>query len=48
MVSLHIDETSKALAVAGGYVVFIGLCSFYLKERLFLCEQSEIQDSDTI
>jgi len=37
MVHLDITETSKALAVVGGYIVFVGLVSFFLKERLFMC-----------
>ncbi|ORY33688.1 Sodium/hydrogen exchanger family-domain-containing protein [Naematelia encephala] len=38
MVSLDITETSKALAVSGGYVVVIGLISYFMKERLFMSE----------
>lgn len=37
MVSLDINDTSKALAVVGGYIVIAGLVSFFLKERLFMC-----------
>lgn len=38
MVSLDISETSKALAVVGGYVTLVGLVSYFLKEKLFMCE----------
>ena len=37
MVALDITATSQALAVAGGYVLFIGLVSYFIKEKLFLC-----------
>lgn len=38
MVSLDITETSKSLAVVGGYITLAGLVSYYLKEKLFLCK----------
>lgn len=38
MVALDITATSQALAVAGGYVLLIGLVSYFIKEKLFLCE----------
>jgi len=38
MVALDINRTSEALAVAGGYVVVIGLVSYFVKERLFMCK----------
>lgn len=38
MVALDISETSKALAVAGGYVSVLGLVSYFVKEKLFMCE----------
>ncbi|WWD17799.1 hypothetical protein CI109_102241 [Kwoniella shandongensis] len=38
MVALDISETSKALAVAGGYVSVIGLVSYFVKEKLFMSE----------
>lgn len=38
MPSLDITETSKALAVTGGYVTLFGLISYFLKERLFISE----------
>ena len=38
MVALAINETSLALAVAGGYVVVVGLVSYFVKEKLFMCE----------
>jgi len=38
MVALDINRTSEALAVAGGYVVVIGLVSYFIKEKLFICE----------
>lgn len=38
MVALDVNPTSEALAVAGGYVIVIGLFSFFIKEKLFLCE----------
>lgn len=37
MVALDINRTSEALAVAGGYVVVIGLVSYFVKEKLFMC-----------
>jgi hypothetical protein len=37
MVALDITETSKALAVAGGYVLIVGLVSYFVKEKLFMC-----------
>jgi hypothetical protein len=37
MVALDITETSLALAVVGGYVSVIGLVSYFVKERLFMC-----------
>jgi len=37
MVSLDITQTSKALAVAGGYVCSFGLVSYLVKEKLFMC-----------
>ena len=37
MVALDITETSKSLAVAGGYVTVIGLVSYLVKEKLFVC-----------
>ncbi|KAL7424782.1 hypothetical protein Q5752_000466 [Cryptotrichosporon argae] len=38
MVALDPTETSKALAVAGGYIVLTGLVSYFLKERLYISE----------
>ena len=38
MVALNITKTSLALAVSGGYVIVVGLVSFFLKEKLFLGE----------
>ncbi|ORX36017.1 Sodium/hydrogen exchanger family-domain-containing protein [Kockovaella imperatae] len=38
MVALDITKTSLALAVSGGYVIVIGLVSFFLKEKLFIAE----------
>ncbi|CAK9787176.1 hypothetical protein CC85DRAFT_296295 [Cutaneotrichosporon oleaginosum] len=38
MVKLDINETSQALAVFGGYLIFFGLVSFFLKDRLFMSE----------
>jgi hypothetical protein len=38
MVALDINRTSEALAVSGGYVVVIGLVSYFVKEKLFMCE----------
>ncbi|KAK8866002.1 hypothetical protein IAR55_001153 [Kwoniella newhampshirensis] len=38
MVALDISETSKALAVAGGYVSVVGLVSYFVKEKLFMSE----------
>lgn len=38
MVALDISETSKALALGGGYAVFNSLISNWYKENLFLCE----------
>lgn len=40
MVALDINRTSEALAVAGGYVVVIGLVSYFVKEKLFMCKCS--------
>lgn len=37
MVKLDPSETSKALAVSGGYVVIVGLVSYFIKEKLFMC-----------
>lgn len=37
MVHLDINDTSKSLAVVGGYIVIVGLVSYFLKERLFMC-----------
>jgi len=44
MVALDITDTSKALAVAGGYVLVIGLVSYFVKERLFMCERNSASD----
>lgn len=41
MVALDISETSKSLAVVGGYISIVGLVSYFLKERLFMCEWRE-------
>ncbi|EIW72414.1 hypothetical protein TREMEDRAFT_36687 [Tremella mesenterica DSM 1558] len=38
MVALDINDTSKALAVSGGYVAVVGLVSYFLKEKLFMSE----------
>ncbi|WWC58656.1 uncharacterized protein I303_101200 [Kwoniella dejecticola CBS 10117] len=38
MVSLDVTETSKALAVAGGYVSIFGIVSYFIKEKLFMSE----------
>jgi hypothetical protein len=38
MVALDINNVSLALAVAGGYIISIGLVSYLLKERLFMCK----------
>ncbi|KAK4688341.1 sodium/hydrogen antiporter, partial [Tremellales sp. Uapishka_1] len=38
MVALDVTDTSKALVVVGGYVVFAGLVSYFFKERLFMSE----------
>lgn len=38
MVALDINKTSEALAVAGGYIVVIGLVSYFVKEKLFMCK----------
>jgi hypothetical protein len=37
MVALDITETSLALAVAGGYISVVGLVSYFVKEKLFMC-----------
>jgi len=46
MVSLDVNRTSEALAVAGGYVVVIGLVSYFVKEKLFMCECTARRWSD--
>jgi len=38
MVALDITETSKALSVTGGYIASVGLFSYYIKEKLFICK----------
>ncbi|WWC99766.1 hypothetical protein V866_006671 [Kwoniella sp. B9012] len=38
MVSLDVTETSKSLAVAGGYVSIFGIFSYFVKEKLFMSE----------
>lgn len=38
MVSLDISNTSKVIAIVGAYVVFVGLVSYFLKNRLYLSE----------
>jgi NhaP-type Na+/H+ or K+/H+ antiporter len=38
MVALDVTETSKALAVSGGYITLFGLISYFLKERLYISE----------
>ncbi|WVR05954.1 hypothetical protein IAU60_002981 [Kwoniella sp. DSM 27419] len=38
MVHLDITETSKVLAVSGGYVSSVGLISYFVKEKLFMSE----------
>lgn len=38
VIELDISETSKTLAVLGGYVVIFGLVSYILKERLFISD----------
>lgn len=40
MVHLDISETSQVLAVVGGYICIVGLVSFFLKEKMFMCESS--------
>lgn len=42
MVALDVTEVSKSLAVAGGYTVLIGLVSYYIKEKLFVCEFTQL------
>lgn len=37
MVALDITETSQALALVGGYILVVGLVSYFVKERLFMC-----------
>lgn len=46
MVALDINRTSEALAVAGGYVVVIGLVSYFVKERLFMCMSYSILSTE--
>ena len=46
MVALDITETSKALAVTGGYISVFGLCSYFVKEKLFICEFTLISRSE--
>ncbi|WVW82386.1 hypothetical protein I302_104393 [Kwoniella bestiolae CBS 10118] len=38
MVALDVTETSKSLAVAGGYVSIFGVFSYFVKEKLFMSE----------
>ncbi|WVQ97379.1 hypothetical protein IAU59_004491 [Kwoniella sp. CBS 9459] len=38
MVHLDVTETSKALAVSGGYISLVGLISYFVKEKLFMSE----------
>ncbi|WWC66335.1 uncharacterized protein I206_100236 [Kwoniella pini CBS 10737] len=38
MVSLDVTETSKSLAVAGGYVSIFGIISYFVKEKMFMSE----------
>lgn len=38
MVALDINNVSLALAVVGGYIISVGLISYLLKERLFMCQ----------
>lgn len=42
MVALAVNRTSEALAVGGGYVVMIGLVSYFIKEKLFMCKLSPL------
>lgn len=41
MVALAVTETSIGLAIVGGYIIIIGLFSYLLKDRLFLCERKD-------
>ncbi|OCF31083.1 hypothetical protein I316_07214 [Kwoniella heveanensis BCC8398] len=38
MFHLDVTETSKALAVSGGYISLVGLVSYFVKEKLFMSE----------
>ena len=38
MPSLDVTKTSEALAISGGYVIVVGLVSFFIKEKLFVGE----------
>ena len=38
MPSVDVTKTSEALAVSGGYVIVVGLVSFFIKEKLFVGE----------
>lgn len=46
MVALDINKTSEALAVTGGYVVVVGLVSYFVKEKLFMCKFSILRRFD--
>lgn len=43
MVALDISETSKSLALGGGYAVFNGLFSNWYKEKIFLCASCRLR-----
>ena len=42
MVALDITETSQALALVGGYILIVGLVSYFVKERLFMCAYEQL------
>ena len=42
MVALDITETSQALALVGGYILVVGLVSYFVKERLFMCAYEQL------
>jgi hypothetical protein len=42
MVALDVNKTSEALAVTGGYVTLIGLVSYFIKEKLFICQSGSL------
>jgi len=37
MVAAVITETSKTLALVGGYMCIVGLITFWFKDKFFLC-----------